>query len=75
MVGRDDGGAAIYREQGRAIGWIADVDLYLDPEAAYSEAQMLASSQNAPLSVTKQTLWKRSTPTGCWCRRPRAASP
>jgi len=44
---------------GACIGWLHGDRLYLDPEAAFSVVQRLAESQQAPLPVTQQTLWKR----------------
>jgi len=48
-----------YRAQGRRIGWIDGEDLYLEPEAAYAEAQELAKSQGDSLTVSARTLHKR----------------
>ena len=47
------------RARGPSIGWIEEDDLYLEPEAAFAEAQRLAREQGAQLPVTKNTLWKR----------------
>jgi hypothetical protein len=45
--------------QGRRIGWLQQDALYLEPEAAFAEAQRLAAEQNDSLPVTERTLWKR----------------
>jgi hypothetical protein len=45
--------------QGRRIGWIKDGDLYLEPEAAFAEAQELAGKQGDALPVNPRTLWRR----------------
>jgi hypothetical protein len=45
--------------QGRRIGWVKGEKLYLDPEAAFSEAQKLAAAQHAPFPLTQTVLWKR----------------
>jgi hypothetical protein len=45
--------------QGRRIGWVAGADLYLEPEAAFAEAQELASRQGDGLPVSPRTLWRR----------------
>jgi hypothetical protein len=45
--------------QGKCIGWLAAENLYLDPDAAYAEAQRLASEQGEPLTVGQGTLHKR----------------
>ncbi len=47
------------RPQGRRIGWIDGADLFLEPEAAYAEAQELAHSQGDSLPVSSQILRKR----------------
>jgi hypothetical protein len=44
---------------GRRIGWLQQDELFLEPEAAYAEAQRLAAEQNDSLPVTERTLWKR----------------
>jgi hypothetical protein len=44
---------------GRRIGWIEGPDLYLEPEAAYAEAQELARHQGDSLPVAPRTLWRR----------------
>jgi hypothetical protein len=54
--------------QGRLVGWlevssskgtVVAMHLYLDPETAYAEAQLLASAEGQPLPVGAKTLWKR----------------
>jgi len=59
VVARDNDGCAIVCGQGRRIGWVKDEHLYLDPEAAFSEVQKLASSQHAAIPLSQNTLWKR----------------
>jgi hypothetical protein len=44
---------------GRCVGWIDGTDLYLEPEAAYAEAQEMARHQGESLSVSVRVLWKR----------------
>jgi hypothetical protein len=44
---------------GRRIGWLEGSNLYLEPEAAYAEAQKLASDQGDSLPVTATTMWRR----------------
>jgi hypothetical protein len=48
-----------WRPQGKRIGWVAADDLFLEPEAAYAEAQELARSQGNSLPVEPRTLWRR----------------
>jgi hypothetical protein len=48
-----------WQAQGRRIGWLGGEDLYLEPEAAYAEAQELARHQGESLAVGARTLWKR----------------
>lgn len=52
-------GRTTYQPLGTRIGWMADGELWLDPEAAYAEAQELARRQGTTLPVTQATLWKR----------------
>jgi len=51
-----------WRAQGERIGWIEDDQIYLQPDAAYSTVQRLASSEG--LTVTPQVLWKRLNQAG-----------
>lgn len=44
---------------GKRIGWLSGDDLWLDPQAAFSEAQALAVRQNDSIPMSQQTLWKR----------------
>jgi hypothetical protein len=48
-----------WHPQGRRIGWLDDNDVYLEPEAAFAEAQSLAVQQGEALRVSPQTLRKR----------------
>jgi hypothetical protein len=48
-----------WNPEGRRIGWLDDKDLYLEPEAAFAEAQSLAVQQGEALSVSPQTPRKR----------------
>lgn len=46
-----------WQPQGNCIGWVRDVDLYLDPDAAFKVALQMSSDEG--LSATSRTLWKR----------------
>jgi hypothetical protein len=48
-----------WQPQGRRIGWVDADALYLEPDAAYAEAQRLAGEQGESLPVAPRTLWKR----------------
>jgi hypothetical protein len=48
-----------WRPQGHCVGWVDGDNLYLEPEAAYAEAQNLANKQGDSLAVQPRTLWKR----------------
>jgi hypothetical protein len=48
-----------WQPQGRRIGWVNGEDLYLEPDASYAEAQVLAVQQGEGLGVSAQTLRKR----------------
>ncbi|MGZ8227983.1 MAG: hypothetical protein ACXWT3_15310, partial [Methylococcaceae bacterium] len=45
--------------QGDRIGWLLDDYICLDPDAAFSAVQRLASEQHQPFEVTQRTLWRR----------------
>ena len=48
-----------WHPQGKCIGWLDEENLYLDPDAAYAEANRLAAEQGGSLAVSKDTLHKR----------------
>jgi hypothetical protein len=48
-----------WEPKGELIGWVDEEDLYLQPDAAFSIAQRVATSLNDSLPVSIQTLWKR----------------
>jgi hypothetical protein len=64
VVARDGQANEVWRGMGRCVGWAKDELIYLDPDAAYAEAQGLASAQHATLAVSKDTLWKRLAEAG-----------
>jgi hypothetical protein len=45
--------------QGKRIGWVDDEDVYLEPNAAFAEAQRLAQESGEALGVSLPTLKKR----------------
>jgi hypothetical protein len=53
----DNGGH--WQPQGRRIGWVDGEALYLEPDAAFAEAQKLAGEQGESLAVSPRTLWQR----------------
>ena len=57
----DDDKPAIWKPQGPRIGWCDQLGetAFLEPEAAYSTAQKLATSQGQVIGVGARTLWKR----------------
>jgi Bifunctional DNA primase/polymerase, N-terminal len=52
-------GDSIRQSRGRCIGWRDGQYLLLEPDAAFAEAQRIASQQGDALPITKNTLWKR----------------
>lgn len=58
-IGTGENSRLEWRPQGKRIGWIDTADLYLEPEAAYAEAQELARNQGDSLPIGARTLWKR----------------
>lgn len=57
---------------GRRIGWVGGSDLYLEPEAAYAEAQELARQQGDSLPIAPRTLWRRMGERGVLASRDQA---
>jgi Bifunctional DNA primase/polymerase, N-terminal len=58
-VAFDKEGDPVCRGQGRKIGWVAGDNIYLNEDAVYSAVMEVARDQQAPLEITKDTLWKR----------------
>jgi hypothetical protein len=52
-------GDKVWHPQGQRIGWVEGEDLYLEPDAAYAEAQGIAQRQGDSLPVTIHTLKQR----------------
>ena len=48
-----------WRPQGRRIGWVEGGDVYLDPDAAYAEAQRLGEVQGERLPLSQTGLNRR----------------
>jgi hypothetical protein len=48
-----------YTPRGKLLGWVDGDVLFLEPEAAFAEAQELARQQGVSLAVTPRTLRKR----------------
>lgn len=45
--------------QGERVGWLHGEEIWLHPDAAFITVQKLAFSQNKPIPISKETLWKR----------------
>jgi hypothetical protein len=58
-VGTGENYRTEWQPQGLRIGWVDGRDLFLEPEAAYAEAQRLAAHEGDSLSVSAQTLRRR----------------
>lgn len=50
---------SVWVHRGPCIGWIDNKMIYLEPTAAYAEAQKLARDQGAGIPFTEATLYKR----------------
>ena len=48
-----------WHAQGRRIGWVADDDIYLEPDAAFAAVQELGNQLGEPLAILSKTLNKR----------------
>jgi hypothetical protein len=59
QIGARENGDSEWQPQGKRIGWLEDGNLYLEPEAAFAEAQRLACEQGESLPVTSPTLRRR----------------
>lgn len=58
-VGTGDYEREEWRPQGECVGWIADKELYLQPDAAYAAVQKQGRDSDDALTVTTTTLRKR----------------
>jgi hypothetical protein len=67
-VGSGDSSSSEWRPQGRHVGWVEHINLaginqtdnvYLEPEAAFAEAQALAREQGETLAISARTLRRR----------------
>jgi hypothetical protein len=48
-----------YKPLGMCVGWIAEGDVYLEPDASYAAVQRFAREQNESFGVSAQTLRRR----------------
>lgn len=53
------GSSAAWRPLGNRIGWIEKGEIFLDPDAAYSECQELGRSTGQTIPIAEKTLRKR----------------
>ena len=51
--------AAAWQPQGDRVGWVDGDSVYLDPDASYRTAQLMAGASGESISVTPRTLHKR----------------
>jgi len=56
-----------FKAMGKKIGWIDEKTkiIYLEPETTYRIVKEISNRQGYPLSVGKDTLWKRMEEMGC----------
>jgi hypothetical protein len=55
----ESGGVVRVQRHGPCIGWVADGQVYLEPEASYAVAQRLAQAQGEAIPITSTTLRRR----------------
>jgi hypothetical protein len=48
-----------YKPQGTRAGWLADGELFLEPDASFAAVQRFARDQNESFAITAQTLRRR----------------
>jgi hypothetical protein len=58
-----------WRSQGHGVGWVDGEDVFLEPEAAYAQAQELAREQGDGLAVSARTLWRHMDERGLLASR------
>src|SRR5262249_29260068 len=64
VIGTGQSSREEWQAQGQRIGWVKHKDVYLEPEAAYAQAQRLASEQGESLAINPLTLRKRLNESG-----------
>jgi hypothetical protein len=55
----DGGTDTRYKPQGTRAGWLADGELFLEPDASFATVQRFARDQNESFTITAQTLRRR----------------
>jgi hypothetical protein len=56
---RRDGTDLLHKPQGVRAGWLADGEVYLEPEASFAAVQRMARDQNETFAITAHTLRRR----------------
>lgn len=56
--------SGVYRPQEARLGWLADTELWLEPDTVYAETQRLAVAQGDTLPMSQQSLWQRMAEQG-----------
>jgi hypothetical protein len=54
-----DGAGTRHKPQGVCVGWLADDELYLEPDASYAAVQRIARDQNESFALAAHTLRRR----------------
>lgn len=54
--------------RGECVGWLANDEVWLNPDNAYLVAKKIAGDQGQPLHTTRDTLWKRLVQAGIAAR-------
>ena len=58
-VGIGNSAQGEWHAQGRRVGWVADDDIYLEPDAAFAAVQEMGNQVGEPLTILSRTLNKR----------------
>ena len=58
-VGIGNSARGEWRAQGQRLGWVADDDIYLEPDAAFAAVQEMGNQVGEPLTILSKTLNKR----------------
>ena len=58
-VGIGNSARGEWRAQGQRLGWVADDDIYLEPDAAFAAVQEMGNQLGEPLTILSKTLNKR----------------
>jgi hypothetical protein len=59
FAGKEEGESVRYKPQGVRVGWLADGEVFLEPDASFAAVQRFARDQNESFAISAITLRRR----------------